>query len=390
MSKLVILAKDPFDVRQKKFSIGGVQTYIKNLAELARNNGYEVIVCEWNRYGRSVGTLDYNGIEIRYMPYKMKRGGGLDFQSAFEIWYKQLNGKDVVFVVETDQQSFRSGAENVVQIQHGVAFDTPHEFIGGIWSRTLGLKRLRKLLSCISNARRLHQVPNTVCVDYNYYNWFRTLGSIRTNENVTVIPNFSTGKISEADFLLKMQERAERKSVRIVFARRFVKERGALMFAEVVKRMLAENQPIDVTFAGEGPCDAQIRDMLPNSDSVHFTSYESVDSVDFHKKFDIAVVPTIFSEGTSLSLAEAMSAGCVPVCTHVGGMTNMVIDSYNGFLTAPSADSLYEVLCRVVNLPYNEFEKIAGHAYRVASQSFSRENWGGRWLNVLESVRKKC
>jgi len=40
-------------------------------------------------------------------------------------------------------------------------------------------------------------------------------------------------------------------------------------------------------------------------------------------------------EGMPISLIEAMSVGCIPVCTAVGGITDMITDGYNGFLSPP-------------------------------------------------------
>jgi glycosyltransferase involved in cell wall biosynthesis len=40
-------------------------------------------------------------------------------------------------------------------------------------------------------------------------------------------------------------------------------------------------------------------------------------------------------EGMPISLIEAMSLGCVPVCTAVGGIPDMITDGFNGFLSKP-------------------------------------------------------
>lgn len=41
-------------------------------------------------------------------------------------------------------------------------------------------------------------------------------------------------------------------------------------------------------------------------------------------------------EGMPISIIEAMSAGCIPVCTAVGGITDMIHDGVDGFLSAPN------------------------------------------------------
>ncbi|MGR4357642.1 glycosyltransferase [Escherichia coli] len=72
----------------------------------------------------------------------------------------------------------------------------------------------------------------------------------------------------------------------------------------------------------------ELKKEYPNS--VYQTSYKSEDSIHFHQQYDIAIVPSIGSEGTSLSLLEAMSAKCLVIATDIGGMTNIILDGFNG------------------------------------------------------------
>jgi len=54
-----------------------------------------------------------------------------------------------------------------------------------------------------------------------------------------------------------------------------------------------------------------------------------------YEKAHIIAVPTIFSDGTSLSCIEGMLHGCVPVVTDVGGLANLVIPEYNALIVRP-------------------------------------------------------
>ena len=116
--------------------------------------------------------------------------------------------------------------------------------------------------------------------------------------------------------------------------------------------------------------------------------FRSSESVLFHYNFDIAVVPTIFSEGTSLSLCEAMASGCFPIATHVGGMTNMLIDGYNGKLVYPSEGMLYKAIVDVLSLDKKDFCQIVLNAYATVQKSFSKEKWTLEWLSFIDEVMK--
>lgn len=347
-----------------------------NLSLACREFGYAVTVFQFVKGGEGK-AVSIEGIECRFVPTRSN-------QRAFDSIYKENNGADTIFVIGTDQMDVRSRERNVLAIQHGIAFDIPGDMIPGFWGRTKFLQSVNKLLRCLRNVRRMDNVRNTVCVDYNYYNWYKTLGTVRAEKNVWIIPNYSSGLIGEEQVRAKLEKTAEVK--KIVFARRFHEYRGALLFSRVVKRLMQEGINIDVTFAGEGPCREQMEKILSDCGNVHFTSYDAVESVRFHSAFDMAVVPTIFSEGTSLSLCEAMAAGCFPVSTYVGGLSNILIDHYNGLLCAPTEQALYEAIREALEMNAESYGRIVMNAYETAARSFSLSGWRGKWKKVFEAM----
>ncbi|HWW41020.1 glycosyltransferase family 4 protein, partial [Pedobacter sp.] len=50
-----------------------------------------------------------------------------------------------------------------------------------------------------------------------------------------------------------------------------------------------------------------------------------------------------FFEGMPISLIEAMAVGCIPVCTPVGGMKEMISDGLTGFLSEDTRMESYEL-----------------------------------------------
>jgi len=118
---------------------------------------------------------------------------------------------------------------------------------------------------------------------------------------------------------------------------------------------------------------------------VQFTHYLAAESVEFHLHHDIAVIPSLGSEGTSLSAAEAMGAGCAVVATPVGGITNMILDGFNGLLIQPKALDFAAAILRLADDKALRRE-IAGHAYCTASRCFDVRVWNERWKQVFEHV----
>lgn len=174
-----------------------------------------------------------------------------------------------------------------------------------------------------------------------------------------------------------------------MFARRFVGIRGTRLFTPIAKRLLEKYPNIEITFAGSGPDEDYMRDILNGIDRVNFTKYKSDESLKFHSQFNISVVPTLYSEGTSLSLLEAMSAHCAVVCTNIGGMTNVILDNYNGLMVSPNEEELFEALCKLID--DKKFrEKIVQNGYNTIKSSFSLAKWEEKWKDVINRNLQNC
>ena len=66
-------------------------------------------------------------------------------------------------------------------------------------------------------------------------------------------------------------------------------------------------------------------------------------------------------EGMPISIIEALSIGCIPVCTPVGGIKQMILHGKTGFLSKDlSVDGYYEVLKEALNHPEYMMIKLSG------------------------------
>jgi glycosyltransferase involved in cell wall biosynthesis len=225
-----------------------------------------------------------------------------------------------------------------------------------------------------------------VCVDYNYYNWIRTLDEIPDTMHLAVIPNYASNGISQVEFEKKLNSITDLRKSKIVLARRLTRYRGAQLFADVVKRLLENYPELDITIAGDGDLEENLKAGFADNKNVHMTKYSAEQSIDFHKQFDIAVVPTIYSEGTSLSLCEAMAAGCMPIATHVGGLTNLIIDSFNGKLCYPSEDAVYNALEELINKDIDEYKVLLRNSYNTYTSALNKDKWEERWIQFINSL----
>lgn len=81
-----------------------------------------------------------------------------------------------------------------------------------------------------------------------------------------------------------------------------------------------------------------------------------------------------------------MASGCVPVVSHVGGLTNIILDHFNGRLFYPQEEYLYKTMQEVIEMDINEFKRVAKRAYETATSTFSRDTWAEKWITMINFV----
>ena len=78
-----------------------------------------------------------------------------------------------------------------------------------------------------------------------------------------------------------------------------------------------------------------------------------------------------------------MAAHCAVLCTNVGGMTNIVIDGYNGLMVSPTSEELYIKLKQLVEDKQLR-TNLAERGYDTVKISFNLKKWEEKWTSVLK------
>lgn len=363
MKQIRILYDKYFDFSGNKLTLGGIQTYITDLSELCHSLGYKVTIYQM---GDSDKTASLENCEIRQVIIKHA-----DYQGFVNKVSLLIDSNDLV-IFATDMIIPRKNPfTNSLAIQHGICWDMPRS-----QARATILMHLIKAYRNYKISSRIKSVKSLVCVDYNFINWLRAQSdSIGTK--LIGIPNYT--KISEP--IVKPQDK-----INIIFARRLWWYRGTRIFTNAIIPILESHDNITVTVAGEGPDLEYMHSKLDRYKNVSFISYESSESLSIHADKHIAIVPTVGSEGTSLSLLEAMSAQCAVIASNVGGMTNIILDGYNGLLVnAGDEKDLQNAVESLLN-DTTMMTEIANNAYHTVCKAFSHEKWEQKWTNVIKTA----
>lgn len=367
MKVVDILYGTYYDFERKQVVIGGVQTYITMLIKIINDLGWSVRI--FQQSGKPFKVTLSENVEIIGLNLKNNRKRN---DELMKYVYKNRNSEDeyiTLFATNNIIPSYK--VEKSLSIQHGIFWDVPSEEKNNFYK-----EMFFKFLNAIKIIKQIQNVEKLVCVDYNFINWYRTQTS-NNNVQMFAIPNFSV--------IPELEDKPE-DIVKIIFARRLYSYRGTKIFACAAQELLEKyGDKIEITIAGTGPDQEYMREKLEKYSNAIFTKYESQDSIKVHMPQHIAVVPTLGSEGTSLSLLEAMASGCAVVCTDVGGLTNIVLNRYNGIMIRANKKELVSALSKLVE-EKDLRKQLAIKARETVEQAFSYDKWEDAWKEVLLSL----
>ena len=358
MNSVYIIYNRYLDNKGKNKTIGGVQTYISNLFSLIIKMGLAQIIIQMSEKAFDTVFNNYRVIGIKTTAKKFP-------QKAI----KNVPPNSLVIFASEEFATYYEGKK--ISIQHGISWDRPKK------SKLNCLYPYHRAFVANNLIKKLKGIDAVVCVDCNYINWYRTQLSY-PEANLIYIPNFTI-------IPNKTQLKKDDECISIIFARRFIWFRGTQLFAESIKQILRKYNNIKITIAGEGPDEDLFRNEFREDARVIITRYDSEKSIMMHSDKHIAVIPTLGSEGTSLSLLEAMASKCAVICTNVGGMTNIIIDRFNGLMISPKSEELTKALellitdCKLRNT-------LSENAYTTVQAGFSHDLWEEKWKRVISEV----
>lgn len=217
-------------------------------------------------------------------------------------------------------------------------------------------------------------------VDTNTISFFRSLFADKAkSKHSYYIPNYVNTKT------FKPTKRNNDK-IKILFPRRLCGYRGYWLCSDIMNDIMELNPSIEFDFVGFIHDDEIKNDLerLKNKyqNRIHHYLLEPEQMSNVYKNYDISLIPTLYSEGTSLSCLEAQASGNVVIATNIGGLPNLIINDYNGILINPDKNELFKAIKRVV-LDKDLRTKLSSNAVNVA-QEFDKEKWENTWIDVFK------
>jgi Glycosyltransferase len=354
------------------FYSGGAERYLLDLYQVCQSLGIELTIYQ---YGNFPWTRRFKGIDVR----SLSRGGhapsvlSMDCILRFnQLFYQQVNRFSSINIYSAFFEAYNLSASPSIGISHGVAWDNP---AANYASGTPFWEANRRF---IEGAK---QCDHMVSVDTNTANWFQTI-DYELGKKVQVIPNY----VDLNEFSPRPDYRERRDKTVIVYPRRLYEARGLYLVLNILDDILERYPNVEFHFVGKGfeqDTSHVVKKQEKWKGRVKWYWLDPLQMPQAYKDADISLIPTLYSEGTSLSCLEAMASGNAVIATRIGGLTDLIINNYNGLLIDPNEQSLKEAIETLLN-DHNKLSLFKERAIDVA-KAFSKDSWTDRWKKLIQS-----
>lgn len=191
-------------------------------------------------------------------------------------------------------------------------------------------------------------------------------------------------KITE-DVVREFQKYKKTLSTKVIvnLARINVVKRQPLL-AKVAKRLYDEGYDFSVLMIGNNKNQNLVTEIQACDCPIVYILGERHNPLEYLSLADAYCLCSSY-EGMPISLIEALGIGCIPICTPVGGIKDVVKDGINGLLTDDlSEDSLYFALKRFLELPDCDVDRLKTNA-KFSYEPFSMKTCAEKYVQLFIS-----
>lgn len=347
--------------------MGGLERYTHYLCKYFVNKDFEVVVVQ-----KSIVPFDFIRDNIRVIGVPSKQNGLGDY-------HFNIKSRKILTLINADLYVYSS-----FQLAFPFTFSPSIAFCHGLWWDVQGRSRIKQYVLFNIIRKLFNRFTNIVFNDTNVINWYKANWP---NDDISnkylYLPNF----VDSIFFNQKTTDNKNDDIVRILYPRRLEVARGIFEFMKAMLPILKENTNIEIHVVGIGSEKENLERFIENNkinEKVLLYSLPFDKMHESYSKSDIVVIPSLGSEGTSLSCLEAMASGCCVVSTNVGGLPNLIIDEYNGLLCNPTTKSMEHAIRKVINNVTLRTE-LSNNAIKVATKH-ELKNWYSKLENYLNSI----
>lgn len=199
--------------------------------------------------------------------------------------------------------------------------------------------------------------------------------------HITVLQNAVSGHYSNE--LFSQNRQSKRKLVKIDgkdfvigYLGRLSEEKGIKYLIEAGSLLLNESMPIRLLIIGEGPQKKEMEGLVKKAnigDNITFVGFQS-EIEEWLPAMDVFVLPSL-TEGTPMSLLEAMAYGIPVVASAVGGVPQVIDSEQNGILVPPGKPQDIKDAIRFLYMNEDLRKSFSSEAQNKIKLNYNVEDW---------------
>lgn len=164
-------------------------------------------------------------------------------------------------------------------------------------------------------------------------------------------------------------------------------EKGLPFLIEAVDDLKREGIPLEVLIVGDGPMKDELQASIEKRGlmgTVRLVGFQS-DMDTWIAEMDVFILPSL-TEGTPMSLLEAMAKGKPPIATSVGGIPDVIRDGVNGLLIATkNPESIKDAIRALWKNEELRF-RMGREAHATIREKYSLKSWVDRMCSEYEEL----
>ena len=351
-------------------TLGGLERWTRDIVLELKSEGHDVTIYQKSKVSY---VREYYGVKIVGIPCSRNFIGNFIFYSKF----RNLVDHDDLTLFISQDLIFGKDFGNSLAINHGV------------WWSSHQSKIKRFILEYLNN-RYISATSRTICVDTNYINWVieSVPNGYKLASKLIHVPNYYDSR--QFCFVPRVFEHQE---IKILFPRRIMgidihsEPRGGEDAIRAVAALIKEGYDIKLTMLGEGNLAFDLKNIIKNLDIVNSVNFSVASFNDIHTYYsshDVVLIPSRFSEGTSLSAIEGLASGCYVIGSCVGGLQNLPLFEPFGDMVEPSPMALARAIKKYIRI--RKTMKPRTHLLQKAIMDrFEMNNWKKSIFEIIHS-----
>ncbi len=378
----------------------GAGTSVRHLAESLAREGHEVVVLRMTRDGRPrVETM--NGVKIHYMQMRNIYGLGARRNAFLRLVWHAIDIFNPLAAWDF-YRVLRKEKPDVVNTSVIAGFSTSIFIVAKMMGIPLAHTMRDYYLLCPQNAMfRKGQRCETICASCRPFAEARKISARCVDmflSNSAYVeschkkygaipagkPSYVQLNMNEDDWVSEPRVFPVDRPLHFGFIGRVHETKGVNIVLAAAMSMKIQNWKLTVAGPGDEGYISRLRQDYPDP-RIDFTGY--TEPVDFYRKVDVLICPSLFQEPLPRVVYEAYRAGLPVIAARSGGTPEIVDEDVTGFLyDAHDPQALAQIMDKMASGP-DMYEQLS-HGAAVKARLFTRSAVTKSFLGKIEKIRK--